>query len=228
MLDQTSPTKASHLVPTCKSPDLTDSGSAPPPVLHPKIATSAANIPRGAQYGSCLESRHHMTAFLVRFGAVLEGEGGHLFERFRNQKNTASHTPRGSPARPTHSAQAPKALQDGQRQSMPLSRGPCRRQWPSSLGQTGVFGFSGSDQVERGGPRGLRCRSCTTPPRWAAIPRPQFHARALRAAPPLSGPRFPQSEFFEVVDSLRLRPLSLYLFICIDIHLPDGGGGAAF
>ena len=192
MVDQPSPTKASHLVPTCKSPYLTDSVSAPPPVLHPRIATSAANIPRGAQYGSCLESRHHMTAFLVRFGAVLEGEGGHLFERFRNQKNTASHTPRGSPARPTHSAQAPKSLQDGRRHAMPPTRGPCRRQWPSSLGQTGVFGFSGSDQVERGGPRGLRCSSCATPPHWAALLRSQPQARALRAAPPLSGPHLRQ------------------------------------
>ena len=87
---------------------------------------------------------------------------------------------------------------------------------PSAI--TAISGISGPDQVDRGGPRGLRCRSCDTPPHWAAIPRSQLQARALRAAPPLSGPRFPQTGFFEVVDSLRLRPLvalpqTLYLKI---------------
>ena len=65
---------------------------------------------------------------------------------------------------------------------------------------TAISGISGSDQVERGGPRGLHSRSCATLPRWAAIPRSQLHARALRAAPPLSGPQLTESGFFDVVD----------------------------
>jgi hypothetical protein len=165
-----------------------------PPPLEPPSRT-------GLGIGCVLSqdtTRQHSPAGLVTFS----GREGGTFLRVPEMRNPQPFTPT------TPAERAPPTLRGRPMGHTMASARLCRpRAAPAAVSGpvpsaiTAISGISGPDQVERGGPRGLRCRSCATPPRWAAIPRSQFHARALRAAPPLSEPRFPQTEFFEVVDS---------------------------